>query len=123
MSSATVAGIAAGIALALALYAVREAISLKTPAERVGRWALLAIAAGGGALVANVLATLVGAIAGTEDPVGIAIAELPSRVLVTFGVIAGLALVVLGPVLKDAVVSVIKRKAKLPEPPPTDPPA
>lgn len=121
MSVAMVAGIAAVVAFALALYAVREAISLKTPAERIGRWALLTTAAGGGALLMNVSATLAGAL-WAGDPLGIAIAELPARVLVTLGVILGLAAVVLGPVLKDAVVLVIRRKAKAIVEKPPDPP-
>lgn len=110
--------IAALVAFALALYAVREAISLK-PAERVGRWALLATAAVGGALLATVTATLIGAV-WSEDPIGLAIAALPMRVLITFGVVVGLAAVVLGPVLRDAVFIVIRRKAGAP---PKDPPA
>lgn len=123
MSPTTVAGIAAGVAFALALYAVREAIGLKNPAERIGRWALLATAAGGGALFTTVLATLIGAIA-HEDAIGVAIAELPMRVLVTFGVVLGLASVVIGPVLKDAVVSIVKRKTNTiaPTTPPADEP-
>lgn len=120
MNAVGVAGVAAVVAFALALYAVREAIGLKSPAERIGRWALLATAAGGGALFVTVLATLAGAI-WNDDPIGIAIAELPARVLVTFGVILGLAAVVLGPVLKDAVVLVIKRKVRVSEKPPEPP--
>lgn len=119
MSLALVAGIAALVAFALAIYALREAIGMKTPAERVGRWALLATAAGGGALLATVSATLVGAVWAT-DPIGLAIAALPMRVLVTFGVVLGLAAVVVGPVLRDAVFIVIRRKAGAP---PKDPPA
>lgn len=123
MSTATVAGIAAGVAFALALYAIREAIGLKNPADRLGRWALLATAAGGGSMFVTVLATLAGAL-WHDDPVGAAVSELPMRVLVTFGVVLGLASVVLGPVLKDTVFAVIRRKAKViaPEAPPTDPP-
>lgn len=108
------------VAFALAIYAVREAIGIKTPAERVGRWALLATAAGGGSMFVTVLATLVGAVWAT-DPIGLAIAALPMRVLVTFGVVLGLAAVVVGPVLRDAVFIVIRRKAGTP--PPKDPPA
>lgn len=103
------AAIAAIVAFALALYAIREAISLKTPAERIGRWALLATAAGAGAMFVTVCATLVGAL-WSEDPIGLAIAALPMRVMLTLGVVLGLACVVVGPVLRSAVFAVIKRK-------------
>ncbi len=103
------ATIAAVVAFALALYAIREAIGLKTAAERVGRWALLATAAGGGAMLVTVAATLVGAL-WVDDPIGLVIAAMPMRVVLTLGVVLGLACVVLGPVLRDAVFAVIRRK-------------
>ena len=118
MTTVIGAGIGALVAFALALYALREAIAMEKSA-RIGRWVLLAAAAGGGALLLTVTATLIGAV-WSADPIGHTIADLPMRVLVTYGVVLGLACVVLGPALRDAVLVVIRRRAGGGKPPKGD---